>query len=71
MQTSAQLVLEEAPTGLDMHFETLPENIKTKAYRVLRNTPHLRFEDMFAEVESKLTLDEMVQARAWWKEFRK
>jgi hypothetical protein len=49
----------------------LPQSIQTKAYRALKNTPHLSFERMFAEVESKLTLDEMVHARAWWKEFKK
>jgi hypothetical protein len=65
MQTTASRVLEELPSSFAAAFDTLSPSIQAKAYRMLRQYPHLGAYDLVDRVQATLTLSEMAEATKW------
>jgi hypothetical protein len=56
-----------SPPNFVAHFETLSPGIQTKAFRALRQYPHLGIYDLVDKIQPTLTLDEMAEAEKWIK----
>lgn len=67
MQASAAKALAEMPPHFAEHFEKLSPGIQTKAYRALRQYPHLDIYGLLDKVQPTLTLSEMAEAQNWIK----
>jgi hypothetical protein len=67
MQASAAKVLQEMPPHFAERFEKLSPGIQTKAFRALKQYPHLGIHDLVDKIQPTLTLSEMAEAEAWIK----
>jgi hypothetical protein len=65
MKTTAQRILADMPQNFAAHFDTLSPSIQEKAYRTMRDYPHLDIYALIDRVQPQLTLSEMDEAQRW------